>query len=139
MGKKAGCPPQIPLLDSIFDLNNKCYVIINQFDLATHINKMKDRHPGYSWRQLVNCLYWQGTARKQLNLEIQKFKRTFSGMLVSTCPEAMGLNVTSTLKLAGIDIQWPPTTFTLQVAFAGYPSTIGENIKLLEKLTDMPG
>lgn len=54
-----------------------------------------------------------------------EFLREHPGYEVTTCPEATGLNVTSTLRGLGIEIEWPPTKWALQVALAGMPSASG--------------
>lgn len=124
-GKKPGCPPEVPLLPDVFDLSAPCFLIVNTFDFAAHVARMRVAHPDWSERQLTCCLYWQGTARKDLERRIVEFKRHNPGHLVTRCPEAMGLNVTETLHRAGQQIEWPPLQTALQVAFAGLPRTDG--------------
>jgi predicted metal-binding protein len=122
--KNPRCPPKIGLLDKVFDLTKPCWVIYNVFWLGAHVRKMRFLHPRWSERQLYCCLYWQGKARKELKEEIEKFHRTkdpTKKCLVTTCPEAMGLNVTETMRKSGIELEWPPLERALQVAFAGAP------------------
>jgi len=121
--KKLTCPPHIPIYDSLFDTcRNDVFAIYNVFDLEEHINKMKQKHPDWSWRQLINCLYWQGTARKQLKAEIKSFlhTRTHPTLFgITPCPEAMGINVTETMRQVGIELEWPPIHKAYQIALAG--------------------
>jgi hypothetical protein len=78
---------------------------------------MQTRHPDWSDRQLACCLYWQGTARKALNRVIERFKRQARlAYEVTRCPEAMGVNVTATMKGLGILLEWPPKNYAYQVA-----------------------
>lgn len=116
---KAGCPPAAPFLPEVFDLSQPTFLIVHRFDLGGHVERMRAAHPGWSQRQLVCCLYWQAGARKQLEQEIDLFKMAHPRLGVTRCPEAMGLNVTETLRAAGIEIEWPPTKWALQVAMAG--------------------
>lgn len=124
--KKDGCPPAAPLLGDFFDLSRPTYVIWNLFDIGKHVRLMSRRHPEWSQRQLYCCLYWQPRARAQLNLEISEFKRSLkksesAGLEITKCPEAMGLDVTSTMSSAlDIDLEWPPLEVAYQIAFAGY-------------------
>jgi predicted metal-binding protein len=123
-GKAIRCPPAVGLLEEVYDLQKPSYTIYNVFDLDAHVGKMRRLHPNWSERQLYCCLYWQGKARKELKSEVEKFHRTKDPMkelLVTTCPEAMGLNVTETMRRAGIKLEWPPVEIALQVAFAGIP------------------
>lgn len=79
--KKGDCPPRTRPLGEVIDLNQPVYAIWNVFDLQAHVEKMSDRHPEWSWRQLVNCLYWQGTARKHLRQETRRFESEHPGHL----------------------------------------------------------
>ena len=120
-GKKTGCPPKAPRLCDVFYLGLPCFVIVNRFDLGAHVAKMREAHPGWSKRQLECCLYWQGTARRHLEGMIVRFELMHPTYFVERCPEAMGLNVTETLRRHHVDIEWPPVTVATQVAFAGVP------------------
>lgn len=77
-GKKASCPPRAPLFVDIYDPSHMTFVIWNQFDFGAHVARMKAKHPEWSERQLACCLYWQGTARKVLAIEIEGFKATYT-------------------------------------------------------------
>jgi hypothetical protein len=119
-GKRFTCPPAALLLFDLFEESGPFYAIVNRFNLGAHVERMASKHPGWSARQLVCCLYWQAGARRELEREIQQFRAKYiTGFGVTRCPEAMGLNVTATLKNAGIEIEWPPKHFALQVALAG--------------------
>ena len=117
-----GCPPSRPL----WNLQPPFYAVVNEFDLGAHVARMRELHPGWSQRQLECCLYWQGGARKILKDEIQRFRRDHGSLIVDTCPEAAGVNVTETLALAGIELEWPPVAIVRQVAIAGRPPHAGE-------------
>jgi predicted metal-binding protein len=112
---KKGCPPLK------YRFNEKTlppyYAIINEFNLAKHVARMKSLHPQWSERQLVCCLYWQQTARKQLQSKINEFLNNHN-YIVDTCPEASGVNVTQTLQQHGIELEWPPRNIVRQVAIA---------------------
>ena len=120
--KKDICPPQAPMLGTLIDLDHPVYAIWNEFDLAAQVDRMRERHPEWSWRQLVNCLYWQQTARNSLRAETHRFLRTIIGpwRIVQT-PEACGVNMTETMQSLGVRLQWPPRTVTLQIVLAGKP------------------
>lgn len=117
--KKSGCPPSAPKFDQYFDMSQPIYAIINRFDLASHRDRMRLLHPSWSHRQLDCCLYWQGSARKLLSIEIDRFLIDYSGYEINTCPEAMGVNITETLRSIGVVLEWPPVQYTYQVALAG--------------------
>ena len=120
-GNKPGCPPNVKQLNLMLDFAKPFYVIWNWFDLDAHKKRMLEKHPGWSDRQAGCCLYWQQGARKLLGLEIQKFRRENKNdnYFVTRIPEAHGLNVTETMKNAGIILEWPPIYNTYQVAIAG--------------------
>jgi len=119
-GKKPGCPPDAPQLAEAFDLSRPCFAIITVFDFAGHVARMRAAHPDWSERQVTCCLYWQPGARKALDAEIAAFVVEHPDMQVNRCPEALGVNVTATLAGAGVELEWPPTTRTVQVALAAY-------------------
>lgn len=117
--KKPCCPPQARLFENVFDLDRPVIAVWNVFDLAAHVDRMRAKHPGWSWAQLVCCLYWQAGARKKLRIGISK--ALLPGMRAEACPEAMGVDVTATMASIGVTIEWPPVTTTIQVALLAYP------------------
>lgn len=120
-GKKKHCPPNVPMFDQVFDISKDIYIIYSIFDLEEHVNKMKEKHPDWSYRRLSNLLYWQGTVRKDLKDKIKEFLKEYEplGYSVTLLPEAMGVNVTETLKQVNISLEWPPKKYVYKVAFAG--------------------
>ncbi len=85
---------------------------------------MREKHSKWSRRQLDCCLYWQGTLRKELRVEIENFctvRTNFMGvpLKVLYCPEANGMNVTETLKGVGVTLEWPPEKIVHKVALVG--------------------
>lgn len=117
-GKKEGCPPGAQFYDQHYDLTQPVYAIFNRFDIGAHIAKMRYYHPTWSDRQSRCCLYWQAGARNQLKKHIIAFCHNNPGYHITTCPEAMGVNVTATMEKAGIILEWPPEIFAYQIAFA---------------------
>ena len=120
-GKKKGCPPGVPMFDLVYDLSKSIYAIYNGFDFKRHVDRMKEKHPDWTKRQLECCLYWQGTARKQLRELIEEFEKLSpKGMFsITAVPEAMGINVTKTMRNAGIVLEWPPVNVAYQAVLAG--------------------
>lgn len=119
---KEGCPPACPTFDQRVCLSSPVFAIVNEFDLAAHVEKMRAANPKWSQRQLECCLYWQPTARKQLASEIKRFLWQHAGYIADPCPEAGGVNVTETLRRAGVELEWPPRHIVRQVAIAGRPT-----------------
>ena len=129
-GRRRTCPPHAPMLCQVIDLSQPVHAVWNAFDLAGHVERMREKHPEWSDRQLVNCLYWQGTARKALRAKVRNFGGLLlaSGQLIAlACPEACGVNVTATLASIGIEIEWPPKTIAYQVALVGAPATLARD------------
>ncbi|MGD9642817.1 MAG: hypothetical protein AB7V08_08765 [Elusimicrobiales bacterium] len=122
-GKKPGCPPAAPLLSEVLDLTKPTWVIWSFFDFAGHVKKMKALHPAWSERQLACCLYWQPRARQNLAAAVQEFIRACPHQTVKIlmCPEACGVDITSTMACIGVTLEWPPQNITHQVALAGIP------------------
>ena len=119
------CPPKAPPIEDVLDLRWDVVAIYNVFPLGAHVARMRIKHPTWTERQLANCLYWQGTARAQLKKMIASFHTDIMMLMpgvrytVLTTPEACGVNVTETMRGAGIVLEWPPRVFAHQVAIAG--------------------
>jgi predicted metal-binding protein len=118
---KAGCPPQAGWWADVYDVSAGAVAIVNEFDIGLHVAAMRKIHPRWSERQLECCLYWQPKARAQLKETIADFRRRCPGYDVNTCPEAMGVNVTETMKRLGVLLEWPPKQIVRQVAIAAIP------------------
>jgi hypothetical protein len=103
------------------DISKPIFAIINEFDLAAHVARMRNAHPEWSRHQLTCCLYWQARARKALGEKIAEFNFAHTGLFIDMCPEANGVNVTQTLRHVGINLEWPPIHIARQVAIAGTP------------------
>lgn len=125
-GRREECPPQVKTFEKLFDISKDTYAIVNEFDLKSHVDKMEKMHPGWSYRMLSCLLYWQPSARKQMRKLIASTKVP-KGYLIIGVPEAMGINITTTLASAGIDLEWPPIHIVRQVVLVAYP--IGGNKK----------
>lgn len=117
--KKRNCPPNCGLISELIDIGKSVYVIWNVFDFLGHTQRMRTKHPNWSKRQIECCLYWQPKARKQLKVEIAKFLDDFKGYKIITTPEGAGINVTATMEMAGIKLEWPPKIVAYQVAMGG--------------------
>lgn len=122
-GTRSTCPPRAPLLGGLFDLSKPVICVATCFDLGAHVDRMRQEHPGWSERQLRNCRYWQGTARKRLRRRIGEALRRHPGTFPCACPEACGVDVTATMRLLGVQLEWPPVRSTWQVALIGHPSS----------------
>jgi hypothetical protein len=121
--KKKGCPPGAKPLADVLDLTRPLWAAWNCFLFGEHVAHFKKKHPRWSKRQLECCLYWQGTARKQLSMVIEvalaQFPASAKDTVVLRCPEAHGVNVTATMLSLGVKLEWPPVTVAYQVALIG--------------------
>lgn len=120
-GRRPRCPPVAPMFDTVYDLTRPVFAIVTEFNLAAHVDRMKQRHPEWSDAKCRCVLYWQPVARKALRREIEAFLATHPGYRVETSPEAMGVNVTRTLGDAGVAMEWPPRVVVRLVALAAVP------------------
>lgn len=124
-GKKEGCPPKSPLFADFVNEEFPIYVVYNRFWLEEHVDKMRSIHPGWSDAQLRCCLYWQPRARKQLKAVVEKTLNALRwGYSPLYCPESNGVDVTSTMKQIGIELEWPPIKYAYQVALLVIPKRI---------------
>lgn len=118
-GRVERCPPQAPLIEYVLDLALPTWVVWSTFDLGRHVQRMKAKHPDWSQRQLMCCLYWQPQARKTLRGVIVDFLVQHPGQHILWTPEACGVNVTATMAQVGEYLEWPPVNVTYQVVVAG--------------------
>ena len=127
-GKRDTCPPQRPTLSNILDLTKSILAVWVSFNLAAYRVRMLKKHPDWSRRQLDCCLYWQGGVDKQLGKEMRYNLARYplfdnAKKLISIyVPEATGVNVTETMKNAGVELEWPPENKVIKVAFIGCPA-----------------
>jgi predicted metal-binding protein len=119
--KSSRCPPKVPHFDKAFDMTQPIYAVVNEFDFGAHVDKMRAKHPDWSDRQLRCVLYWQSTARKQLKVKIVETLKKFPGYAVTMSPEGQGVNVTETMRNAGVILEWPPQKIARQIAFLAKP------------------
>jgi len=117
--KKRGCPPKVRLVGVHLDLDKDTYVVWNDFDLKAHVDKMRAKYPKWTDRQVECCLYWQPRARKQLKAIVAEFEDLFPGLRVIHTPEAQGVNLTETMRLVGVELEWPPKNVARQIVVAG--------------------
>jgi hypothetical protein len=160
---KKGCPPTAFRAWEIFNFDMPSFFIVNRFDFGEHVEKMRRAHPDWSKRQIECCLYWQSSARKQLTAEIERFEGLYTHAAdaalgkkrdactpmryqIERCPEAMGINVTESMKQVGIELEWPPKRWAYQIALAAFPiievqdcelrRLTVDTVKTLQKLAD---
>jgi len=101
-----GCPGEVRPLEEIIDIERKMFIVYAEFDLASHVAKMRREHPGWTDRQCRNVYYWQAGARKRLREEIRV--GTFGltpALVVLERPEAYGVNVYATCAASGLRLE----------------------------------
>lgn len=125
-GKRDACPPQAPLIGDVLDLSEGVWAVWVEFDLAAHRERMQEKHPNWSRRQLDCCLYWQGGVKTQLRHEVTSLCTMMCLSYPETkwtalyIPEAMGVNVTETMRGIGVELEWPPERIVRKVAIIGH-------------------
>lgn len=117
--RRAICPPQAPRFEELIDLDCPIYCIYYRFDLSDHVPRLRKSHPDWSERKLRCCLYWQGTARKQLKIKCAFFRQDHPDYIILTCPEGNGVDIDATVKQIGIELQWPAIDYAYKIALAG--------------------
>lgn len=119
--KRIDCPPSAPFFDKHIDTTKPVYAIAYKFDFKAHKDRMRLLHPNWSQKQVECCLYWQGTARKELKKEITRFMANNPAYEVFITPEAMGVNIKETVKSINISLTYPPQDDVWKIALAGLP------------------
>lgn len=119
VGKRCDCPPNTPFFEDYFDMNKNIYAIITTFNIKNHIKKMKSKHKHWSIRQCKNVIYWQGTVKRKLKEEMKRVMKEKGLNIMTTKPEAYGVNVIRTIKRLGIPIRPKPKDIVYFVGFIG--------------------
>ncbi len=120
-GKRSDCPPTACQIEEWIDLSRPHWFIIAFFDLGSHIQRMRSRHPSWSDRQCRCVLYWQSGVRKGLTLICRQFQKGKEGTVMTLTPEAMGVNVIETAERLGIPIERRPKRLVHKIALIGFP------------------
>lgn len=116
-----GCPPLAPCIETVVDLDRPIWWVGSAFDLATFRERMLALHPDWSERQAECVLYWQPSVRKRNGILIAQFLSEHPGTAAFS-PEGMGVNATTTLRAAGIDLRWKrPLQIVHKGVMVGYP------------------
>ena len=117
-GKKSGCPPR-KLFDEDYDMSRDIYLIVSNFDLTEHTQRIRTRHPTWTEKAVYNPRYWQATARKLHEREIEAFTKEHPGYSTERTPEGAGINVDLLCQNHGIELEWPPRKLTRIVSVGG--------------------
>ncbi len=127
-GKKEGCPPNQPLIDRLFNLEKKLYLIYTPFAVGEFAERMRATHPEWEDfpRQWYNPRRWQPTARKNHRLELESFLESHPNY-THIWPEANGVDVNPLMRAVSVDLNWhwPPEhkkeNQTYIISLAGFP------------------
>lgn len=102
---KPWCPPRAPAVGEFFDLSRGLYLVHSEYDLEARSAELKSNNPDWTDKQCRCVLYWQKTSRKQLRLRAAVAMKETSATAMTTCPEAMGVNVYATAALSGLKLE----------------------------------
>ncbi len=103
--KSMACPTMAPHISTIVNLDRDIYIVHSQFDLKAHMRKMKAKYPEWTELQCRCVLYWQSTSRDQLAIRIKFALHILQADASAAVPEAMGVNVYATCRLAGLQLE----------------------------------
>ncbi len=120
-GEKEICPPKIPMYDQVFDMSKDIYLIDTPFRIGDHYRKRRELQPTWTEYEIKNSRHWQNGVISQHEAEIEKFYNIYGREYIAITPEALGVDVTATLKEVGIYLEWPPEEITHRISFAAIP------------------
>ena len=117
-GKKQRCPPYAKKFHDI--IKEPFFLVIQEFDIQTHVQKMKKKHPKWTDRQCRNVLYWQkGVVKKLKENSFELANRMGEKYIVLEVPEANGVNVFKTCLNVGIELETFPQNIIRKVMIIG--------------------
>lgn len=99
------CPPNSPHVEDILDVTKEMFLVYSEFDLQGHVDRMKEKHPKWTDRQLRNVLYWQRTSKKQMVSRAVSFARENGFNLIIPMGESVGINMYKTCRLSGLKLE----------------------------------
>lgn len=102
---KVGCPPNQPPILDMLNVNKPKYFIYSEFDVLSHMKRMKGKHPHWTKRQQRNVLYWQPKNRKILRQRVEEQRQVYGFDLILYVPEAHGVNIYATAYKNGLTLQ----------------------------------
>ena len=126
-GKRDTCPPKAVLLTDYLDINKPIMVVWVEYNLGLHRARAKAKHSHWTKQQCENSRHWQNSVRARLRRDVKDIlvrNPLFEGstkLVATDCPEAMGVNVTETMKNIGVILEWPPENIVRIIAFIGTP------------------
>lgn len=117
-GYKETCPPNVDTFKNIFDMNSDIYLVAVEFDFAGYLEFRRKLNPSWSESKRRCVLYWQNTVNKCLRENCEEYIAD-SVLQYTTCPEALGVNVISTARRAGIPVETKPKDTIYKIALMG--------------------
>jgi len=96
------------------------YIILTEFNLKEHMDRMQIKHPNWTIWQLKCCLYWQAKARREHLLECARTTMDYKIHLCLRCPEAYGVHLFDTMKGLGIPLKRNPVNITRLISLGGF-------------------
>lgn len=99
------CPPKASHIADVLDLRRPIYIAFSEFNLSSHMAKMKKKHPKWTDLQLRCVLYWQNTSRNQMRKRAKLAQALRGGDTIIECPEGAGVNVYATCRANGLPLQ----------------------------------
>jgi hypothetical protein len=115
------CPPKVGLINQYMDIEKPMHLVIEEFDLAQHIQRMLTLHPHWSDRQARCCLYWQKGVRKKLKQKVELVMDILKLDAVSYVPEGMGVQMYNTCLQSGLKLERiRDLKLHRQIAIVGY-------------------
>ena len=102
---KKGCPPEVLNISQQYDTEHLNMILL-RFPFEQYISAKSQIHPQWPLRQLANPRHWQGHLRSTLYRYWDTIKDEYPSFTLITGPEAMGINVGSTLENMNIPLKW---------------------------------
>jgi len=136
-GKKQGCPPYAKKFYDI--VKDPFFLVIQEFDIKTHVQKMKKKHPKWTDRQCRNLLYWQKRVVKKLKETSYKLANEMGEeYVVLEVPEANGVDVFKTCSNLDIILERNPQNCQRIVSEVLFLVSDFTNLRLIYEFSFFP-
>ena len=117
---KPGCPPNTPMYDQVFDMDEPIYAIVTNYDLEEYFNQRRKNRPDLPEGQIRNSRCWQPRTKKENDYAVRDFlnKLNRKDYVATRLLESMGVDVIGTMKEIGLEIKFPVIDHVYRVSFA---------------------
>jgi len=120
-GKRDDCPPFAAYFLDVY--KPEIYIAFMRFDFGQYLEQKRKIHPDWTSKALRNPWHFQGHLDSKLRAFVNSelIKPDFENFQAVYSPEAMGVNIHLTSRMAGVELEWPPRINMYRITLLAQP------------------